>query len=129
MKFLDFGIMCSSHPNAGKVQHPQNHIFPIEDFIRISTFFQHPSLDLHFSIFWTSWIQKARFWEPLGAQLGDKMAPQNHPSGSKTLKKKHKTVPHKSRPGVKLLPRSFWVCSWAPFLSTLDRFSRFLTDF
>ena len=59
------------------VQHIQNLTLPHKISIKISYIFWCLILGLIFWDFGATWCQKARFWEPIGAQLGPKWRPKS----------------------------------------------------
>ena len=61
----------------GRVQPLQNLIFSDKNSIENSYFFWCLILDVIFCHFGVSWCQKARFWDPLGAQLDTKWRPKS----------------------------------------------------
>ena len=109
---------------SGKVWHSQNLTFSIQFFIKISMCFWDPSLDLNFSICWTTWCQKARFWTPLASSLVPNLCPKSH----KLHQKAQKSIPRiaKSIPGIDVVANSR---SRALFWSILDGFLMILDDF
>ena len=69
------------------VQHIQNLTFSDEDSIDKSCFFCYLILAIFFCDFGTTWCQKTWFWEPLGAQLGPKMASKIAQVDSESIQK------------------------------------------
>ena len=59
------------------VQHIQNLTFPHKMSVKISYIFWCLIVGLILWDFGATWCQKARFWEPLGAQLGPKWRPKS----------------------------------------------------
>ena len=60
-----------------RAQHLQNLIFSDKNSIENSYFLWCLILDVIFCHFGVSWCQKARFWDPLGAQLATKWPPKS----------------------------------------------------
>ena len=89
--------------------------------VKISYIFWCLILGLIFWVFGATWYQKARFLEPLGAQLGPKWRPKS-PKWRKNCIHFSNPWPLFWKPGTDLLPRSLSECSLAPFWSILDWF-------
>ena len=110
------------------VEHIQNLTFSYQISNKISLIFLCLILGLIFWEFGATWCQKARFWEPLGAQLGSKWRPKSpkwRPKSPKWRQKSQKKHPMRSLFVVlenDLLPRSLSERSWAPFLRIFDGF-------
>ena len=87
------------------VQHIQNLTFSHKMSIKISYIFWCLILGLIFWDFGATWCQKARFWEPLGAQLGPKWRPKS-PKWCQNAQKKYPGRSLFGRSGTNMLPGS-----------------------
>ena len=112
----------------GRVQTLQNLIFDDKNSIKNSYFFWCLILDVIFCHFGVSWCQKARFWDPLGAQLGTKWRPKS-PKSRQKAQKKHPGRSLFVALENDLLPISLLERSWAPFWSILGPLGSKIMDF
>ena len=90
--------------------------------------FQDPLLDLIFLDFLLTWCQNARFWDPLGAQLGPEWRPKS-PNWRPRAVVRAFTRPPREGPDIHLFPGLFWERSWAPFWMIWDGFLMKLHQF
>ena len=93
-----------------------------------SCVFKTSSWTSFFSTFLATWYQNARFWDPLGAQLGPEWPPKS-PNWRPRAVVRAFTRPPREGPDIHLFPGLFWERSWAPFWMIWDGFLMKLHQF